>query len=78
MNLKDFDFVNTCVDYVNSFAPGTAKALELNTLLNDTAYQKYLKIIDMAVQLKNVSPEAADFQQKAESAKLFLKSLHHT
>lgn len=27
MNLKDFDFVNECVDFVNTFAPGTAKNL---------------------------------------------------
>ena len=75
MNLKDFDFVNECVDFVNTFAPGTAKKLEMNTLLSDPLFEKYNKIVDMAVNLKSTTPEGEAFKARAESAKAFLKDV---
>lgn len=72
MNLNDLDFVNECVEFANSFNPGTAKPLEINKLIDDAAYKKYVKIIDMTVQLKQTAPDGAVIKEKAESAKDFL------
>lgn len=75
MNLNNLDFVNECVDFVNSFTPGTAKPLEINKMIDVAAYNKYIKVIDLAVQLKRTASDGADFAQKAVSAKQFLKEI---
>lgn len=75
MNLNDLDFVNECIDFVNSFTPGTAKPLEINKLIDETTYNNYIKVIDMTVQLKKTAPDGAEVSAKAESAKKYLSRI---
>lgn len=77
MNLNDLDFVNECVDFANSFNPGTAKTLEINKLIDETAYKKYVAVVDMMVKLKQAAPDSAEIKEKAESAKAFLLRIKH-
>lgn len=72
MNLKDFDFVNECIEFVNSFNPGSVPPLTMDTMINDSLYEKYIKAVEMCVKLKSTTPEAQEIEQKAESAKKFL------
>lgn len=75
MNLKDYDFINECVNFLNGFSANPIKPLSADMVVTGQQVEQYRKAVEMTLKSKKSLPNFSEYEIKAKSANDFLDKL---
>lgn len=75
MDLKDFDYVNECVNFLNGFSAKQIKVLTTDMIVTKELVDEYKKAVEMTLNSKKSLPDYPEHEKRAANANIFLDKL---